>query len=89
MAPSLGDTLTIDAKVLHVVDLGGGETNYCLELPSGHTTWVLGSQLGVDQEEEAEKSVPGPPDTKSVPGPDQVKGPAKKAAARKRAPAAA
>jgi hypothetical protein len=86
MAPTLstGDTLTIEATVLHVVDLGGGETNYCLELPSGRTTWVLASQLdGVSVEDEP-KAPTEAPETKVVTGP-----PARKAPARKRASASA
>lgn len=76
MAPSLstGDTLTINAKVLHSVDLGGGETNYCLELPSGRTAWLLGSQLGIRQDAKVEtQAETEAPDTKVVPGPPATK----------------
>jgi hypothetical protein len=83
-----GTELTIPAKVLHAVGLGGEVTNYCLELPSGRTVWILSSQLeGIIDEDEGEKSVPDAPETKHVPGPPSKKAPAK-AVARKRAPAA-
>ena len=55
-----GDTLTIEATVVHVVALGGGETNYCLALPSGRTTWVLASQLGDLAEPAAPELDPAP-----------------------------
>lgn len=83
MAPTLstGDTLTISAKVLHVVDLGGGETNYCLELPSGRTAWVLASQLDGVTVDNAEKAATEAPETKVVDGPPAAKAPARKRAA--------
>ena len=96
MAPTIstGDTLTISAKVLHAVDLGGGETNYCLELPSGRTTWVLASQLdGVTVGEAVEapdlesvgtaKAATEAPETKVVDAPPARKAPARKRAAAK------
>lgn len=74
MAPALGSSITIEATVLHTVDLGGGETNYCLELPSGHTAWLLGSQLGIDQDAEVRaQAETEAPDTKVVPGPPATK----------------
>lgn len=72
MAPNRGSTITIEATVLHTVDLGGEETNYCLELPSGHTAWLLGSQLGIRQEVEAQAETEAP-DTKVIPGPQTTK----------------
>lgn len=90
MAPlRSGAELTIPAKVLHAVDLGGEETNYCLELPSGRTVWILASQLEgvIDDQDDDEKSVPDAPETKHVPGPPSKKSPAKRTAQR-RAPAA-
>lgn len=82
VALETGTPITISATVLHVVDLGGGETNYCLELPSGRTTWVLASQL--------EGAIVEPPDVESVgttsdePAPAA---PAKRAAAKRAAKA--
>lgn len=83
MALTPGATVTIEAKVLHVVDLGGGVLNYCLELPSGRTTWLR--SYAVDESSEA-KHEPTPPATKAVPSPPTAKAaPAKKARPRKAA----
>lgn len=66
-----GTKLAIEATVLHAVDLGG-DTNYCLSLPSGHTAWVLGSALGDQPSPEAdepEAAEPEAAETKHRPSP--------------------
>ena len=71
-----GDTLTIPATVIHAVDLGGDEANYCLELPGGHTTWVRETVLAgvLDLGDDEGKAADGPPETKAVPAPPARKG---------------
>lgn len=74
-----GDQLTIEAHVLHAVDLGGGVTNYCMELPSGHTAWLRSYQLPAPPEDEPEtRAVPEPEETKHVGSPPARKGRARR-----------